>query len=276
MKTKKTNQEKIADHSGENHYFHLGMHKTASTYLQNVIFPQLNGVRFFRKSKFKQYKITGPEIKALFSHEEDIFLIQALHRLKADRPKANVFLIVREPSEWVVSKYKYYIRKHGYYNFKDFYEKIFLRRVENPKQFYSEGLSTADQLFENTLFLDFEWIKRDYTQLIKPILQFLKLDTNTHYKNKIVNQAFSLQQLTILRRFNAMYKYRKAQTKSKILNKIHYKYREFLLHIVAFFALFIPVKTKDFKTEIESMIPIIKWDLGEDWAFVKEHYLQKK
>ncbi len=37
-------------------YFHVGLPKTASTYVQVLVFPKLKGIKSFPKKKFNHYK----------------------------------------------------------------------------------------------------------------------------------------------------------------------------------------------------------------------------
>jgi len=36
-------------------YFHVGLGKTASTYLQYQLFPKLKGIKYFQRSSYKRY-----------------------------------------------------------------------------------------------------------------------------------------------------------------------------------------------------------------------------
>ena len=64
-------------------------------------------------------------------------------------------------------------------------------------------------------------------------------DTAT-YINKRVNKSFSPKQLKLLRKFNRFYSYSVSTSDSKAIKFVHHKYREFMLHTLAFFIQFLP------------------------------------
>ena len=105
-------------------FFHLGMPKTGSTYLQLVVFPRLKNTHYFGKRKLKDFhqiiQDISDEKPVLFSHELDLRLELHLERIGARYPDAQVILVFREHRSWINSKYRYYIRKHGYLTFDEY------------------------------------------------------------------------------------------------------------------------------------------------------------
>ena len=104
-------------------YFHLGLPKVASTYLQNEVFPKLENCRFIRKREFLKYKEIDTDLASsnlLFSSEKDRGLEESLDDILKYHPNAKVIICIRRHEDWIFSKYKYYIRKHGWMNFGQF------------------------------------------------------------------------------------------------------------------------------------------------------------
>ena len=96
-------------------------------------------------------------------------------------------------------------------------------------------------------------------------------------KNRRVNKAFNDKQLIILRKFNRVFPYRQAKTAHGTLNKTHRKYREFLLHIIAFMVQIIPgflFRNRSLFTSenIKDFEKIRKY-YEADWEFCKQYRL---
>ncbi len=253
-------------------FFHLGLPKTASTFLQVVAFPQLEGIHYFRKRKFKNFVALAKNSKAkklLFTTESDRGFDKKLEAVISDFPNAKIIIVFRRQDKWIASKYKYYIRKHGHLKFNDFFD---LERDngfwKKEELHFSKYIDLVEKFTSHPpLVLTFDELKSDHNRFVNKIVQYLNIPPlKKPLENKVINKAFSDKQIILLRRFNTLYKYKAIKTKSNFLNKVHYKYREFLLHIVAFFSSLVP--TSFIKNEV--LIPSeklheIKKFYEEDW-----------
>jgi len=117
-------------------YIHIGLHKTGTTFLQDAIFPNLKGIKYF----YKPTNINGNldtlslkiNEKTLVSDEEISFsmpnrnhvtrldFIQMLHK---KFPNAKIILGLRAYDSWLKSCYSQYIKSGGYLKFDDYKEK---------------------------------------------------------------------------------------------------------------------------------------------------------
>ncbi len=254
-------------------FFHLGLPKTASTFLQVIAFPKLESIEYYRKRKFKYFKSLAETSKApklLFTTESDRGFEKKLKAITAIFPKAKIILVFRRQDKWILSKYKYYIRKHGHLKFDDFFD------LENDLGFWKKEelyfMKYVDLVKQYTasppLVLTFEELKTDHQAFIKRITNFLEIPfPSKPVTNRIVKKAFSNKQIILLRRFNNWYRYKELKTQIRFINKVHYKYREFLLHIVAFFLGFVP----DSMIKNQELVPAdtlqrIQSFYHEDWT----------
>ncbi len=262
-------------------YFHLGFPKAASKLLQRKIFPLLKGIQFYKKRRFDDYpSIIGEAYNQplLFSSEMDKQLIRYLKEILSVAPKAKIILVLREPSSWITSRYKYHIRKHGNLDFKEFID------IHNDTGFWKvEDLRFSkllDQITElcsqKPLFLSYHLLRENPQKFINIILEYTntQLPNDTDVTTPLVNKAFNTRQLKILKRFNRFYKYSPAETSSKALNKVHYKYREFLLHAVAFLARLVPGSLVG-KTALIDLdyLEELREFYREDWERCESHLL---
>lgn len=263
--------EQIPQH---NVFFHLGLEKTGSTFYQGSVFKHLRGIQYHRKSKFRRFEEileAAPNEKHLFSFETDRQLYPTVDRVADLLPNARVFIILRRQDSWLSSKYNYHIRKHGHKTLREFFDlqgdtgewkkdEFYLR----PKIEYIES-----KLKHPVLFLNYSELKEDPEKYVGRMIDFMGVElspeANIHKPRK---KAFTLKQNRVLKAFNRMYRYQHLGSSSRFLNRSWYKYREFLLHAVAFFAQFIPSAWVSKEPLIDkAYLEEVRAFYEEDWSF---------
>jgi hypothetical protein len=101
-------------------YFHIGMHKTATTWFQRHIFSRLPGIKFIMSRRLDEIgKASGKAPKLLISHESlsgtlstekqpgdnKKRLAESLSRIAAMRPDASIIVGFREHASWLGAAY---------------------------------------------------------------------------------------------------------------------------------------------------------------------------
>ncbi|MEO1437220.1 MAG: sulfotransferase [Bacteroidota bacterium] len=262
----------------------MGLPKVASTFLQQEIFPNLTNLRFHRKRRFMDYKeLFGKQLTQshLFSFERDRDLESMTEEIVSQFPDAKFIILVRRQDKWILSRYKYYIRKHGWKRFDAFFN-LESNQGEWKKEelFFQKKIETVEKLANTKpLVLTHDLLKTNPDEFYRRICAYTnsKLNGNER-KNAIINKAFSEKQLIVLRKFNTAYRYHKATTSFRFINRIHYKYREFLLHIVAFLSPFIPglfIREKTFLKNA-GQLENIRYFYKDDWDFCKAYAEKNK
>jgi hypothetical protein len=106
-------------------FFHVGLGKVASTYLQHSFFPQLQGIHYIKTSKYKH----SPEIIAkgeydryFVSREFDQQLEDEVRWFSGFYPQARPIIIFRRHDSWIASQYRRYVKNGGYLPFKGFFD----------------------------------------------------------------------------------------------------------------------------------------------------------
>ena len=264
----------------ENHdiYFHLGYPKVASTFLQKEIFPNLSNIKFHKKHRFNKYKELDPDNlndNHMFSSVKDHNIEEAADDILKKFPDAKIILLLRRHDQWILSRYKYYIRKHGSKEFHEFFD-----LKQNKGIWKKEDLiykKKIDYLEKNTqnppLILTLDLLQNDSDLFFKKIEEYTgsKIEEKAN-KNNVVNRSFSKKQLLILKKFNKFYPYRKLKTSCRIINKTHYRYRQYILHTVSFFSQLVPwpwVKKREL-VDIEQLEEIRKF-YEKDWEFCVDY-----
>lgn len=263
-------------------YFHLGFPKVASTFFQQEVFPKLAGVQYYPKRKFKLYKQLSPaemEGKYLFSTEKDNGLEEAVEDIVEHFPEARFILFFRRPDKWLLSRYKYHIRKHGRLRYREFFDihsdtgmwNIFDLR-------YRERIERVTALSNHPpLVLTFEEFQQQPEQFLGKLLTYIGTEFSSPVNlQKRFKPAFQPRQLTLLRQFNRGYPFIDRRHAPKPLKKIYEKYREFLLHTLAFLFRAAPKKV----LEKKPLLTPAEWDaleqtrqaFTEDWTYCRHHY----
>ena len=275
----RTEKENIFTMSDKQLYFHLGMSRTGSTYLQKIVFPELQNITYFPKKNYLRYSKIIEDTnfdKYLFSYELDKDLEWHVDDLAKLYPNAKVILVFRRHDFWLDSRYKYYIRKHGYMSFDEFYSNSKSSSVWKPDDLlYRKKIEYVEKAFgSEPLVLLYNDLYTDAKQFISYIEHFTdaEIDSGVNINKVVKAQKFSDKQLKLLRWFNGVYKYKASSSPYKTVRLIHYKYREFLLHTLAFLFRFIPkgiVSKKPLITPSE--LTDVKANYDEDWNFCKNY-----
>jgi hypothetical protein len=258
-------------------YFHLGLPKVASTFLQKELFPKLEGIEFHKKHDFKDYHdLVDQPLKQshLFSDEKMRGLEEKVEEITQKTRRARFILLFRSHRNWLISRYKYYIRKHGHLRFEEYFDLDKPHKSAwHPQELnFRAKFRAVDEMSEGpTLVLTMDQLKKHPNDFVDTIEGFTggKLEAAVDF-NKKVNRSFSEKQLILLRKFNRWYPYQKRKGKSRFLNRLHYKYREFLLHSVAFLLKWAPESwLGDAKLiEDDKALARVEAFYAEDWQFI--------
>lgn len=97
-------------------FFHVGLAKTGTTYLQYRFFPYLRGIYYIQRTAYKKaFKIidsTDYE-KYLVSNEFDQQFYREVGKIAARYPSAKLIIVLRRHDSWLASEYKRFV-KNGF------------------------------------------------------------------------------------------------------------------------------------------------------------------
>ncbi len=140
-------------------WFHVGLGKTASTWLQNKVFTQFTGVYYIHPTRYRKYRqiIDSTEhAKYFVSREMDQQLEREVKKFAEKYPDTQPIIVLRRNEAWIASQYRRFL-KNGYpYTFTEFFD------VEKDSGFWK----IADALF----FPKIEILCTYFTQ--KPLILF--------------------------------------------------------------------------------------------------------
>jgi hypothetical protein len=158
-------------------FFHIGLGKVASTYLQNRVFPALENIYYLPRDRFRRHpKIvaSGKYPSILLSRESGLYLYEKLDDFKKIYPDAYILLFFRRQDEWIASHYRRYVKNGGLLCFEEYLD------LENDsgiwKQqnlIYMDAIEKTRNLFgERLLVLTYDRLKNDQQDFVQRIADF--------------------------------------------------------------------------------------------------------
>ncbi len=255
-------------------FFHVGLPKTASTFLQRNVFPKFKDIQFIKKHDFKQ---RGPIIEQS-DHRKILMSIELnpdaqggkekLEDVSRKYPHTHPIIVLRRHGSWLKSKYKYYLRKHGSGSFDQYFDLNDRGILETRNLMFYPKISLLEELFEpRPLVLFMEEIRENPFAVIDLLADYMGVTYNKDaIQIRTVKKSYSQEQLKKVHRFNRWYQYDHSNIQSKTRKFIYKKFSGLLLHSVAFFAPIIPDKTNDKETLIPGhKIEEVNEAFREDW-----------
>ena len=221
-------------------FFHCGLPKTGSTFLQEQVFPLMHTGTYINKPRGSIdkiiYQLANSKSPILISEEnllgrESLLAINNInilerHKLilksiKTTFPYSKIILFLRAPEESIISNYKQYIYGGGILKFEDWVELDGIR-----EQFdYPKLISIIESFFnkKDFLLINYNQLLSEPNKVINIMEKYIGCkflyDINS---NKKSNVSISNMGLILLRRLNKLKRSKLNPTGSKIWKKIMY------------------------------------------------------
>lgn len=198
-----------------NFYFHIGLHKTATTYLQDVVFPRWPGIRYMRFRNLEYFLALPDTGKYLVSCENMSGTTFAplderrrgLKRLARMFPGANVIIAFRPHGDYMASLYSQYLRYGGQATFDGFFSLNLDDAVWRGGDLsYKTLIETTEDAFETKPFVfQLGELKRDPSGLFADLARFIGTPQPTELANRRpTNVSLGAWQGRLLRRVNEL------------------------------------------------------------------------
>ncbi|MBN1389967.1 MAG: sulfotransferase [Candidatus Thermoplasmatota archaeon] len=217
---------------------HIGIQGTGTTFLQEEIFPKLEGVNMISKREMEALEVLrSPKIcigdqekliaylkndKINLISDENIWWyhpdpwfqsnvhqrrIEHIDRIKEIFPDARIIFGIRDIDELIISSYNYYVMIGGTKRFKDFQKEFPFYSKEDFR--YNDYIGHLKRLFgdENVYIYDYKEIKMGVNECIKGFCDFIGVDVPV-FENRKRNASHSLWQLRAARFLNRFFRSR--------------------------------------------------------------------
>ena len=110
--------------NNKNIYFHVGLAKTGSTFLQNNFFPKLQNIKYISTHKYRRCIdiINNTNYDSyLISREFDRQLEGEVKKILNHFPETKIIIVFREHKKWISSQFKRFSKNGYHFKFEDFY-----------------------------------------------------------------------------------------------------------------------------------------------------------
>lgn len=251
-------------------YFHVGMGKTASTFLQYNVFPRFRDVYYIQRTQYRRsVKIItrGKYKKYLVSGELDNRLFENyIKEFSSFFPDTKTIILLRRHDSWIASQYRRYIKNGNPWKFHDFFDlKNDQGYWKQKNLFYFPLIRVLEQYFSYKPFILFyDDLRNNPKEFIKKIAAYVgasydinKIDfsrRHSSYNEKQLKAIFHLSKKIDIRR------------KRKGTNKTLRVIRGFIPNTIRYTTLFIALLLPDSLFGTEMLIP------PESLEEIRKHY----
>ena len=181
----------------DNIILHIGLHKTATTFLQREVFPKIKGINYIDMCPSKNNKsilsvdiipgkinlITRESLSGSpYNFKKNISAKQRdliIKRLKRIFPNAKIIIGVREKQSWLNSLYKQHIRMSP-----DCSKEEFLQKFDSNYLNHEEYISLIKSLFKEVYVYQYEDLKSNPEEFVDGICKFIEVET-PEWENKV-------------------------------------------------------------------------------------------
>jgi len=177
--------------------FHVGLHKTGTTFLQREVFPKIEGLNYNLYDSDKSEYILDKNGINLISREGFSGLPLASVKLNAlDRdlfaygiskkyPDARVILGIRNKEDWLKSLYNLYVKGGGYLSYDTWFDNFDKSYLD-----FERYIDLLNDLFDEVYVYNFEDLRNNKKKCIQDLCDFIGLDPPS-FEDKIHNKSWN-------------------------------------------------------------------------------------
>jgi hypothetical protein len=212
-------------------FFHAGLERTGTTFLQRSVFPKLKNIYYIPKNQYhnRDEIISNTNYsKYLLSHESKV-IQEELKKFAAKYPNAKIILVFRRHDKWIASHYKRQI-KNGYSrSFKEF---IHLENDtglwKKEDLYFLPKIKFIENCFRRPpVVLFHDELKSSPKDFVRKILEITGVEEHEPIPYKAKHTSYTDKELKVRRRVNQLpllktievNKHKKFRTAKKLYNK---------------------------------------------------------
>lgn len=192
-------------------FFHVGLGKVASSYLQQKVFPKLEDIRYISTHKYKKSPsiiAKGEDAKYLVSREFDRQYEDELRWFSSHYPNANVIILLRRHDSWIASQYRRFVKNGHTMPFSEFFN------LDESKSFWAHKhieyywkLKLVEECFgSKPLVLFHDELKEDAWSFFDRICAFMGARySKDNVSLDTTHSSYSVKQLLVIRDFCRKY-----------------------------------------------------------------------
>ncbi len=266
-------------------YFHVGLGKTGTTYLQYNFFPKMRDICYIQRTRYtKSHKIINRRKcdKYLVSREFDRQFDREVKKFAEKFPGAKPIIVLRRQDSWIASQYRRFIKNGRQYSFTEFID------VENNNGVWDRDellfhcrIKFLEEQFKTIpLVLLHDDLKKDPWRFFDSICEY----TGGRYERKHISlnpshKSYSLKQLKYLKRLSPyLVRSQPKPASNKVWHWLRYRSRWLLLHLVLYISALLPEKAVENDVLIApEELEKVRKAYEKDWSKCVEYAeMQKK
>lgn len=228
-------------------YFHVGLGKVASTYLQYDVFPKFKNIHYVQRSKYKRFREVEQKTGAaryLVSREFDRQFEEELRWFAEMYPHAHVIILFRRHDSWIASQYRRFVKNGFNGSFTDF---IDLENDEGkwkkPDLYFYPKLVLIEELFENKPLVMFhDELKAGAKAFIDRIAAFIGASYNDHdISFHPRHKSYEEKQLKVFQKFSkVIFRKEKKPLKNRAIRFVRRIFHMFIRYSILYMAVLVP------------------------------------
>lgn len=189
-------------------FFHAGLGKVASTYLQDSVFPALDGICYIHRNRFRRHARVirrGEWPRYLLSRECGKRLDRRLREVAGYYPDARILLFFRRHDDWIASHYRRYIKNGGQRDLSGYLDIVGDEGIWKREQLvYMDMIHRVEGYFGRKPFvLTYDRMLRDSDDFNRRLADHLGATIDPgRLRRTRVHQSYSVKRLTKLRHIN--------------------------------------------------------------------------
>lgn len=226
-------------------YFHVGLERTATTFLQQKVFPKLTATTYVPKSKYWEFDsivAANGSGKYLVSHEFSRRLYDEIEKFSAKYPNARIILVLRRQDRWLASQYKRSVKNGNSGQFREFFDADFdTGRWKKEEMFYFPKIRYIEEKFRNKpLILFHEDLKENPSRFLQQLLAFTKTSASESVSFAPRHTSYGDKELKVRKWFTENTRLRDIPAKHRKYRKLRIFYNKTIRYVLIYLAKLIP------------------------------------
>ncbi len=228
-------------------FFHLGLGKVASTYLQYAFFPKLQGIHYIQRTRYRftpKIVADNPGKRFFVSREMDQQLEAEVIRFAHNFPQTKAILLLRRHDSWIASQYRRHVKNGSPMTFTEFFD------VEKDEGWWSKSeleffkkIQIIEKHFEHKpLVLFHDDLKEDPYGFMDKIADYLGASySREEVSLAAIHKSYNEKQLQVMRSVSRiLFKKAPVFSKNRVLNWFQRRSRLLLCYLILYGALLVP------------------------------------
>lgn len=228
-------------------YFHVGLGKTGTKFLQYNVFPYFRGIEYIQRTRYAravELIRRGGAGRYFVSNEFDQQLEREVKYFSGHFPDARVIIVFRQQDGWIASQYRRFVKNGFPGPFREFFD---IRKDEGwwkqEELYYLPKIRLVEDHFtQPPLVLIYEDMRKDPMAFIDRIARFLGAEYEMGAISlKPKHTSYSKKQLHLRRKVSQLFGRPSYQYSSnKILHWLQVRSRLLFSYLVMYSAVFWP------------------------------------